>query len=122
MLMAAGSAMNDFQLFYSFPDKLYYCLQHNEKYLEYIVHWHKSFVKQYLYLNTRFPGGASGTEPSCQYGKHKRPRFHPWVKKIPWRRAQQPTSVLLPRKSHGQRSLAGYGPYGQKESDRPRVT
>jgi len=36
--------------------------------------------------------------------------FSPWVGKIPWRRAWQPTPVLLPRKSHEQRSLAGYSP------------
>ena len=29
----------------------------------------------------------------------------------------QPTSVFLPRKSHGQRSLAGYSPRGCKELD-----
>ena len=29
--------------------------------------------------------------------------------KIPWRRARQPTPVLLPRESNGQRSLMGYG-------------
>ena len=28
-----------------------------------------------------------------------------------------PTPVLLPRKSHGQRSLVGYNPWGPKESD-----
>jgi len=36
--------------------------------------------------------------------------FNPWVRKIPWRRKWQPTPVLLPGKSHGQRSLAGYSP------------
>ena len=30
-----------------------------------------------------------------------RPRFNPWVGKIPWRRKWQPTPVLLPGKSHG---------------------
>ena len=30
---------------------------------------------------------------------------------------QQPTPVLLPGKSHGQRSLVGYSPWGHKESD-----
>ena len=30
--------------------------------------------------------------------------------KIPWRRARQPTPVLLPGESHGQRGLAGYSP------------
>ena len=34
-----------------------------------------------------------------------RPGFNPWVGKIPWRRKWQPTPVLLPRKSHGWRSL-----------------
>ena len=36
----------------------------------------------------------------------KRPRFDPWVGKIPWRRKWQPIPVLLPREFHGQRSLA----------------
>ena len=34
-----------------------------------------------------------------------RPGFYPWVGEIPWRRKWQPTLVLLPRKSHGWRSL-----------------
>ena len=38
-----------------------------------------------------FPGGTSGKEPACQCRRHKRRRFDPWVRKIPWRRAQQPT-------------------------------
>ena len=37
--------------------------------------------------------------------------------KIPWGRTWQPTTVLLPEKSHGQRSLVGYSPWGHKESD-----
>ena len=41
----------------------------------------------------------------------------PWVRKIFWRRAWQPTPVFLPGKSHGQRSLTGYSPWGHKESD-----
>ena len=43
--------------------------------------------------------------------------FDPWVRKIPWRRAWQPTPVFLPGESHGQRSLVGYSPWGHKESD-----
>ena len=35
------------------------------------------------------------------------PGFNPWVRKIPWRRARQPTPVFLFGKSHGQRSLVG---------------
>ena len=34
--------------------------------------------------------------------------FITWLGKIPWRRKWQLTPVLLPRKSHGQRSLEGY--------------
>ena len=33
------------------------------------------------------------------------------------RRKWQPTPVFLPGESHGQRSLAGYSPWGGKESD-----
>ena len=43
--------------------------------------------------------------------------FGPWVWKIPWRRAWQPTPVFLPGESHGERSLVGYSSWGCKESD-----
>ena len=39
------------------------------------------------------------------------------VGEIPWRREWQPTPVLLHGESHGQTSLAGYSPWGLKESD-----
>ena len=39
-----------------------------------------------------------------------------WVQSLDWEDSQekewQPTSVLLPEESHGQRSLAGYSPWG----------
>ena len=35
----------------------------------------------------------------------------------PWRRKWQPTPVLMPRESHGQRSLEGHSPWGCKKSD-----
>ena len=35
----------------------------------------------------------------------------------PWRRKWQPTPVFLPGESHGERSLAGYSPWGHNESD-----
>ena len=47
---------------------------------------------------------------------------HPWIWKILWRRAWQPTPVFLPGESHGQRSLAGYSPWGRKESDTAEST
>ena len=47
----------------------------------------------------------------------RRPRLHPWVRKILWRKAWQPTPVFLPEESHGQRNLVGYSPWGRKQSD-----
>ena len=44
--------------------------------------------------------------------------FSPWVGKIPWRRAWQPTPVFLPGESHGQRSLVGYSPRFTKSQTR----
>ena len=45
--------------------------------------------------------------PLANAGRHKRCRLDPWVRKIPWRRAQQPTPVFLPGESYGQSSLVG---------------
>ena len=56
-----------------------------------------------------FPGGSDGKESICL--QCRRSRFDPWVGKILWGRAWHPTSVLLARESHGQRSLAGYSPW-----------
>ena len=55
-----------------------------------------------------------GTEPTCHHRSHIRLRSDPWVRKIPWRRAWQPPPVFLPGESRGQRSLAGYGPWGRR--------
>ena len=60
---------------------------------------------------------ASGKAPACQCRRRKRCGFGPWVRKILWRRKWQPTPVFLPGESHGQRSLAGYSPWGHKEWD-----
>ena len=58
--------------------------------------------------------GSDGKESACQY---KRCGLNSCVGKSPRRRAWQPTLVFLPGESHGQRSLAGYSPWGRKESD-----
>ena len=42
------------------------------------------------------PYGSSGKGSTFQFG---RPGFDPWVEKIPWRRAWQPTPVFLPGES-----------------------
>ena len=59
-----------------------------------------------------FPGVASGKESTCQYRRCKRCGFDPWVGKILWRRKWQPIPGFLPGEFHGQRSLAGYSPWG----------
>ena len=64
---------------------------------------------------------ASGKEPASQCKRHKRCAFDPWVGKISWRRAWQPTPVL-PGESHGRRSLGGCSPWGIQESDMTKVT
>ena len=61
-----------------------------------------------------FPGGSDGKASAHNAG---RPGFNPWDGRIPWRRKWQRTPVLLPGKSHGWRSRAGYSPWGHKESD-----
>ena len=45
---------------------------------------------------------------------HRRCRFYPWFRKIPWRREWQSTPEILPGKSHSQRSLAGYNPWTER--------
>ena len=53
----------------------------------------------------------SSKESACQC---RRPGMDPWVGKIPWKRKWQPTPAFLPGESHGQRSLAGYIPWGSR--------
>ena len=43
----------------------------------------------------RVPGGTSGKEHACQYRRHKRHGFNPWVRKKAW----QPIPVFSPGKS-----------------------
>ena len=43
-----------------------------------------------IFYNTGFPGGSDGKESACN---------DPWVGKIPWRRAWQPTPIFLPGES-----------------------
>ena len=64
-------------------------------------------------LSLCFPWGSVGRV--CL--QCRRSGFIPWVGKIPWRREWQPSPVFLPGESHGQRSVAGYSPWGHKESD-----
>jgi len=55
---------------------------------------------------------------SCQC---RRQEFDTWVRKIPWIRKCEPTPGL-PGKSHGQRSVEGYSPWGRKKVRHDLVT
>ena len=61
------------------------------------------------------PGGSDDEESTCNAGYLGSDL--PRVGKI-LRREWQPTPVFLPGEFHGQRSLAGYSPWGHKGSDR----
>ena len=52
-----------------------------------------------------FPGGSAVKNPTDNAGD---------MGLIPWRRKWQHIPVFLPGKSHEQRSLAGYCPWGHK--------
>ena len=74
-----------------------------------------SFASQFFKLHPSTQALSwwhSDKEPACQC---RRVGFHPWVRKIPWRRQWKPTPVFLPGESHGQRSQAGYSQWGGKE-------
>ena len=53
---------------------------------------------------------------SCSAWKHL-PLMLMCASNVFWRRQWHPTLVLLPGKSHGQRSLVGYSPWGREESE-----
>ena len=59
-------------------------------------------------------GGLDSKESACNAGD---PGSIPGSGRFPWRRKWQPTPIFLLGKSHGQRSLVDYSPWGHKESD-----
>ena len=72
------------------------------------------FQLKRLIYDLGLPRGHSGKESACQ---HRRCRFNSWVGKIPGVGNGKPCQYFLSGKSHGQRSLVGYSPWGCKESD-----
>ena len=74
-----------------------------------------TFIKLRDILGPRLSMGFPGIkDPPATAGRCKRRGFDPWVRKIPWRRACQPTPVFWPGESHGQRSLAGLQSMGSQ--------
>ena len=72
-------------------------------------------VEALTYVHMGFPVSASGKGSACQFRRHVRCGFDPWVRKIPWMKAWQHMPVFLPGKFHDERSLAGYSPWDHKE-------
>ena len=62
-------------------------------------HW-KLIQNSYIYLIWELPRWHSGKESARQFRRCKKPRFDPWVRKIPWKRKWQPIQVFLPGKFH----------------------
>ena len=75
------------------------------------------FLIYLLTLGWGLPMLCSGKQSTCQCKRCKRCGSSSWVRKIPWIRKWQPATVCLPGKFYGERSLAGYSPWGCKESD-----
>ena len=64
--------------------------------------------------NEDFPGGSEVKNLPASAGDVG---LIPGPGCFPWRRKQLPTPVFLTGKSHGQRRLAGYSPWGSRESE-----
>ena len=67
-------------------------------------------------LHWGFPAGSTVNNPfAMQETQELQLPSLAW--EDPLEEGMQPTPVFLPRESHGQQSLVGYGPRGHKESD-----
>ena len=60
--------------------------------------------------------------PSANAGDIRDASLIPGLGRSPGSRKWYPTPVFLPGKFHGQRSLAGYSPWGRKELDMTEAT
>ena len=58
------------------------------------------------------PHGSDGRESAVQ-----KTQVQSLVRKMPWRRAWQPTPVFLPAEFHEQKNVTSYSPWGGKELD-----
>ena len=64
----------------------------------------------------RAPAGPDNT------GEWSGDSIRPLGQEDPLGKEMEPTAVLLPGKTHGQRSLSGNSPWGRKEWDMTEVT
>ena len=66
-----------------------------------------------------FPGRSEGKESAFNAGDMG---LIPWLRRSPWRREWQLTTVFLPGDFHGQRSLVGYKSLGLQRVRHDGVT
>ena len=70
--------------------------------------------KKATMLDLGFPGGSDGKESACNAGDLG---LNPGLGRSPGGRHGNPLQYSCLENPHGQRSLAGYSPWGRKESD-----
>ena len=75
------------------------------------------FLPSFPELLKGFPDGSVVKNLPASAGHTRDKDSVPGSGRPPWRRKWQPTPVLLPGKSHGQRSLVGYSSWGHRDSD-----
>ena len=100
---------------------------HPLQYKQDLNHWSTREVPvSHLFTGPQYELGASLVAPWQRIfllgRSHRRCVFDPWVGKIPWRRAWQPTPEFLPEESPGMEDLASYSPQGYIELDTNEVT
>ena len=84
-----------------------------------LSNWTELSLSAFTFIKRLFMGFSGISVVKNLPGRH---RFDPCVRKIPWRRKWHPTPVFLLRKSHRQRSLAGYSSWSLKRAEHDLMT
>ena len=80
---------------------------------KYINTQHNVLILYIIHCIFGLPRWLSGEKSTCQW-EDTEESINPWIRKITWRRKWQPTPVIMPGRSHGERSLEGYRPWSHK--------
>ena len=96
----------------------YFLTSHRERKRK-LLKPNSQYIMYILYIKQGFSGGSVGKQPICNAGLVG---SIPGSGRPPWRKVWQPTSVFLPGKYHGQRSLVGYSPWGRSQRDMTEAT
>ena len=79
---------------------------------EHILH-----IYNFIPVNVGLPRWCSGKRIHLPMQRMQEMWIQPLGQEDPLEKEMQPTPVFLPGKSHGQRSMVGYSPWGRKELD-----